>query len=212
MPSTPHAIPLWSGIGWAKAVIDYGLHKVDSKHAVVGGSTLATQLEKLRHSPRGRTNSPVDKLRQMTSATLAAYQEGWTTLHAQQDIIRDYINSIPLAASPGYGDVQGLGDGLWAWYGADVSQMDPLLSAPEASLNARQMRMRARAYRQTLSLLLALRSPHVYLVEDPEALADADRSLSARAGRERGMISPLLRDLALKQRIAPLRRAPALPR
>ena len=198
----------WDRLG--KAVIDYSLHKVDSKHPVVGGSTLATQLEKLRHSPGGRTSSPVEKLRQMTSATLAAYQDGRTTLHAQQDIIRAYINSIPLAASPGYGDVQGLGDGLWAWYGADVSKIDPLLRAPEASLSPREMRMRARAYRETLSLLLALRSPHVYLVENPKALeTQTDRYLRALA--ERGIISPRLRDLALQQTIAPLRRAPAQP-
>ena len=155
----------WDRLG--KAVIDYSLHKVDSRYPVVGGSTLATQLEKLRHSPRGRTGSPADKLRQMTSATLAAYQEGGTTLHAQKDIIRSYINSIPLAASPGYGDVQGLGDGLWVWYGADVSQIDPLLRAREASLSPLEMRMRARAYRQTLSLLLALRSPHIYWSKTP---------------------------------------------
>jgi membrane peptidoglycan carboxypeptidase len=198
----------WDRLG--KAMIDYSLHKVDSKYPVVGGSTLATQLEKLRHSPRGRTSSPVDKLRQMTSATLAAYKEGWTTLHTQQDIIRDYINSIPLAASPGYGDVQGLGDGLWVWYGADLSQIDPLLQAREDSLNPRQMRMRARAYRQTLSLLLALRSPHVYLAEDPKALeTQTDRYLRALA--ERRIISPRLRDLALKQTISPMKRAPAQP-
>jgi membrane peptidoglycan carboxypeptidase len=196
----------WDRLG--KAVIDYGLHKVDSKYSVVGGSTLATQLEKLRHSPGGRTTSPVDKLRQMTSATFAAYQDGWTTLHAQQDIIRSYINSIPLAASPGYGDVQGLGDGLWAWYGADVSRIDPLLQAPEVSLDVNEMRMRARGYRQTLSLLLALRSPHIYLVQDPKALqTQTDRYLRALAGR--GIISHRLRDLALKQTIPPLRRAPA---
>ncbi|MBV9771340.1 MAG: transglycosylase domain-containing protein [Bryobacterales bacterium] len=192
----------------SKAVADYSLHLVDTKHPVVGGSTLATQLVKLRHSPKGRTGSPVEKLRQMTSATLAAYQDGRTTLHEQQDIIRAYINSIPLAASPGYGDVQGLGDGLWTWYGADVSEVDPLLRAPEASLAPREMRMRARAYRETLSLLLALRSPHVYLVEDPGALQmQTDRYLRALA--ERGVISAQLRDLALRQRIAPLKRAPA---
>ena len=196
----------WTRLG--KAVLDYSLHKMDSKHAVVGGSTLATQLEKLRHSPRGRTASPVDKLRQMTAATLAAYQDGPTTIHAQKGIIRGYINSIPLAASPGYGDVQGLGDGLWAWYGADVSKINSLLQEPEASLGRQQMRMRARAYREVLSLLLALRSPHVYLVEDPKALeTQTDRYLRALA--ERGIISPRLRDLALKQNIAPLRRAPA---
>jgi len=198
----------WDRLG--KAVLDYGLHTVDPKHPVEGGSTLATQLEKLRHSPGGRTRSPVEKLRQMASATLAAYQEGSTTLHAQQDIIRGYINSIPLAASPGYGDVQGLGDGLWAWYGADVSETDPLLRAPEVSLSARQMRIRARAYRQTLSLLLALRSPHFYLVQDPKALENqTDRYLRALA--QRGVISPRLRNLALRQKLAPLRRAPAPP-
>ncbi len=196
----------WDRLG--RAVIDYSLHTVDRRHQVVGGSTLATQLEKLRHSPGGRTSSPVDKLRQMATATLAAYQDGRVTLHAQQDIIREYINSIPLAASSGYGDVQGLGDGLWAWYGADVSKIDPMLRAPEASLSARQMRMRARGYRETLSLLLALRSPHVYLVENRGALqAQTDRYLRALA--ERGVISRRLRDLALKQTIQPLRKAPA---
>ena len=33
-----------------------------------GGSTLATQLEKYRHSPEGRTQSARDKLQQMASA------------------------------------------------------------------------------------------------------------------------------------------------
>ena len=198
----------WDRLG--KAVIDYSLHTVDSKHPVVGGSTLATQLEKLRHSPGGRTSSPLDKLRQMTSATLAAYQDGRSTLHAQQEIIRGYINSIPLAASQGYGDVQGLGDGLWVWYGADASRINPLLRAPEASLSARQMRMRARGYREALSLLLALRSPHVYLVEDPKAL-DIQTNRYLRALAERGVISHRLRDLALKQKITPFRRAPAQP-
>jgi membrane peptidoglycan carboxypeptidase len=194
----------------AKAVLDYSLHKVDPKYPVVGGSTLATQLEKLRHSPHGRTHSPIDKLRQMTSATLAAYKEGSRTLAAQQDIVRDYINSIPLAASPGYGDVQGLGDGLWAWYGADIAKINPVLEAPEDSLSKREMLARARGYREALSLLLALRAPHVYLVEDPQALSkQTDRYL--RALCERGIISPRLRDLALTEDIVPLRRAPSQP-
>ena len=198
----------WDRLG--RAVIDYSLHTVDSKHPVVGGSTLATQLEKLRHSPGGRTSSPVEKLRQMASASLIAYQQGPRTLNAQREIIRAYINSIPLAASPGYGDVQGIGDGLWAWYGADVARIDPLLAAPEASLTPREMRMRARAYRETLSLLLALRSPHVYLVENPRAL-ETQTNRYLRALADRGIISQRLRDLALRQRIAPLRRAPAQP-
>jgi membrane peptidoglycan carboxypeptidase len=198
----------WDRLG--KAMVDYSLHVVDSKHPVAGGSTLATQLVKLRHSPGGRTGSPVEKLRQMTSATLGAYEQGRTTLHAQQDIIRAYFNSIPLAASPGYGDVQGLGDGLWAWYGVDISKIDPLLRASEAPLSAAEMRTRARAYRETLSLLLALRSPHIYLVENTKALqAQTDRYLRALA--ERGIISQRLCNLALRESIVPLRRAPAQP-
>ena len=193
-----------------KAMLDYGLHVVDPRHPVIGGSTLATQLEKMRHSPGGRTHSPIEKFRQMTSATLAAYQQGTTTLEAQQKIVRDYLNSIPLAASAGYGDVQGLSDGLWAWYGAEASSVDELLLAHESSLSTSQIANRARAYREVLSLLLALRAPSHYLVDEPESLAaQTDRYLYALG--DRGIISKRLRDLALKARIQPLKRAPAMP-
>ena len=37
-----------------------------------GGSTLATQIEKYRHSPGGRTTGPLEKLRQIGSASLRA--------------------------------------------------------------------------------------------------------------------------------------------
>jgi membrane peptidoglycan carboxypeptidase len=190
-----------------KAVLDYGMHVVDPRHPIIGGSTLATQLEKMRHSPGGRTHSPLEKFRQMTSATLSAYQQGSATLEAQQMIIRDYLNSIPLAASPGYGDVEGLGDGLWAWYGVDVSNIDPLLLAPESNLTDSQMINRARAYREVLSLLLALRSPGHYLVDHRDKLAThTDRYLFALC--ERGIISTQLRDLALAARVQPLKSAP----
>jgi membrane peptidoglycan carboxypeptidase len=192
-----------------KAVLDYGLHVIDPRHPVIGGSTLATQLEKMRHSPGGRTHSPLEKFRQMTSATLSAYQQGSATLEPLQKIVRDYLNSIPLAASAGYGDVEGLGDGLWAWYGTDVVRVDPLLLLPESNLSPRQMMSRARAYREVLSLLLALRAPGHYLVDDPDSLAaQTDRYLFALC--ERGMISTQLRDPALRTRVRPLRRAPAV--
>lgn len=45
-----------------------------------GGSTLATQLEKYRHSPDGLTVSGSEKLRQMISASVRAYQDGPQTL------------------------------------------------------------------------------------------------------------------------------------
>ncbi len=41
---------------------------------VIGGSTLATQLEKFRHSPGGRTETIGEKLRQMASASVRIYR------------------------------------------------------------------------------------------------------------------------------------------
>jgi membrane peptidoglycan carboxypeptidase len=206
-PRHPHRNPAVEWDRLSKAVLDYGLHAVDHGRPVIGGSTLATQLEKFRHSPGGRTHSAVEKLRQMASATLAAYRNGAVTLQAQKKIVCDYLNSIPLAASRGYGEVAGLGDGLWAWYGTDISKVNPLLRADEATLTHHQIRERAQAYREVLSLLLALRAPHLYLVDHPKALAaKTDRYLRALA--ERGVISRELRDFALAARVQPLGRAP----
>ena len=91
-----------------------------------GGSTLATQLEKFRHSPDGRTGSVVEKFRQMGSASIRAYLDGPNTLPARREIALAYLNSVPLGAIPGYGEVHSLGDGLWAWYGAEFATDEPL--------------------------------------------------------------------------------------
>src|SRR5690606_13367603 len=102
-----------------KATSDLILKKVLNDRDVPGGSTLATQIEKFRHSPDGLTLKPIQKLSQMGSASLKAYHNGVDTTEARKQIALDYINSVPLAALPGYGEVFGLGDGLWAYYGAD---------------------------------------------------------------------------------------------
>ena len=113
----------WGRFG--RAVFDAGLHSVDHHIPVIGGSTLATQLEKTRHSPQGRTESASDKFRQMVSASLRAYQGGPATHSAREEIITDYINSIPLSATRGQGEVTGLADGLKDWYGADYQRGQP---------------------------------------------------------------------------------------
>lgn len=199
-PGAPQRNPAieWGRLG--NAAIDFGMHKIVRRHSITGGSTLATQLEKLRHSPEGRTHSPVEKLRQIASASLRSYQDGPRTLDAQRAIIRDYINSIPLAATPGHGEVSGLGDGLAAWYGADFDQVNRLLAGPEDVLSPPQMEARARAYRQVLALFIALRRPAVYLVRDPGALdSETDRYLRALAAG--GVISARLRDAALAEKV-----------
>jgi len=78
----------------ARSVLDLGLAVVDKGHKKIGGSTLATQLEKYRHSPEGVTGSVVEKLRQMVSASLRCYMDGPWTLSTRKRIILDYINSI----------------------------------------------------------------------------------------------------------------------
>ena len=77
-----------------------------------GGSTLATQMEKYRHSPGGRTQSMTEKVQQMASASLRAYLHGDQTLAARQQIVVDYLNTMPLSATIGMGEVFGLGDGM----------------------------------------------------------------------------------------------------
>jgi membrane peptidoglycan carboxypeptidase len=176
------------------------VHFVWKDHPVVGGSTLATQIEKFRHSPGGQTNSALEKLRQMVSASIRAYQEGVETLTTRRQILIDYLNTLPLAGLPGYGEVQGLGDGLWAWYNTDFTRMNQLLGGQGDIDEASSLAARALAYKQVLSLLIALRSPSFYLVQNPQALAahtDTYLHLVHRAG----LISSTLRDAALQAQL-----------
>jgi len=115
----------WNRLG--RAVADRARHLVDEAHPSPGGSTLATQIEKYRHSPEGRTESVKEKLRQIASASVRAYLDGANTLPARRRIVVDYLNTVPLGAQSGFGEVNGLGDGLWAWYGRDLAEVNRLL-------------------------------------------------------------------------------------
>ncbi|MBL8213305.1 MAG: transglycosylase domain-containing protein [Bryobacterales bacterium] len=184
----------------AKAFVDFGVKKVSPGHQISGGSTLATQLEKVRHSPAGRTDGLVEKARQITSASFRAYQTGPTTMETRRRIVRDYINSLPLAATPAHGEIIGLADGLAAWYRTDPDRVNRLLMADEGSLTADEERERAAAYRQVLSLLLAINRPTYYLRQHPEALSErAEAYLRVMASE--GLITPRLRDLAIASKV-----------
>jgi membrane peptidoglycan carboxypeptidase len=163
-----------------------------------GASTLATQLEKFRHSPDGRTDGVAEKLRQVATATARAYLDGAETLHAQQDIVASYLDSTPLASRPGYGEVIGLGEGLFAWYGVDFATANRLLGARDAfSADAER---RAHIYKQALSLLIAQRRPAYYLGagrHELERLTNAYLRVLAAAG----VIDRRLRDAALPFRL-----------
>lgn len=184
----------------ATAAVGLGLNKLGASGNRSGGSTLATQLEKLRHSPDGITPSVGEKFRQMLSASLRAYQDGPETQAARRRIVCDYLNSVPLAAARGYGEVQGLGDGLAVWFGEDFDETNRLLAGladPSKPVSPRA----ARAFREVLTLLLAIRRPTSYLGEDREALRQrVDGYLTLMA--DAGVISRGLRDRARAQRVA----------
>uniref|UniRef100_UPI0025F89340 transglycosylase domain-containing protein n=1 Tax=uncultured Thiodictyon sp. TaxID=1846217 RepID=UPI0025F89340 len=201
----PHINPVVEWDRFARASAALAARKLGANLHVSGGSTLATQLEKFRHSPGGRTRSAPDKVRQMGSASLRTYLGGPQTLEVRRAIALNYLNAIPLAAVPEYGEVHGLGDGLWAWFGADFDTVNALLSA--GSLAADQgatgvTEPQARAYRQVLCLLLSQRRPAAYLRDgraDLQTLADSHLRLLAT----RGIISGALRDAALRVRTPP---------
>ena len=196
-PTYPKRNPAVEWDRFSKAVFDKSLHVFtggDKRSA--GGSTLATQIEKYRHSPDGRTNSLSDKLRQMVSATLRAYQGGEDTTEARRQIVVDYINTVPLSAKVGYGEVNGIGDGMWVWYGRDFADLNRALKGsvdtPEAAL----------AYKQALSLFIAQRRPAHYLgagAQDLEELTNTHLRVLTQAG----IITPQLRDLASQQKLHP---------
>jgi membrane peptidoglycan carboxypeptidase len=166
-----------------------------------GGSTLATQIEKFRHSPGGRTHDSKDKYHQMMSAALRAYQDGEENLPARRRIVLDFVNSVPLGGIPGYGEVNGLGDGLWAWYGQDFGQINQLLADPKADLT-----QRAKAFKQALSLFVAQRRPSGLLGDTTGRLNTLTDSY-IRLLADDQLIPADLREAALLVQINPARQA-----
>ncbi len=121
-PGEPDRNPAidWPRFGLAFAGRVAGV--VDPHLRAGGASTLATQTEKFRHSPEGRTPGIGEKLRQMVTATAHAYLEGPNTIAARRRIMTAYLNSEPLGSRPGYGEIIGVPEALWRWYGTDPAE------------------------------------------------------------------------------------------
>jgi len=218
-PRRPYRNPTVDWGRLARAGMEFGLSRLGSDRQVPGASTLATQLEKFRHSPAGRTESPRDKLVQMASASLRAYMDGPETLGAQQRIVVDYLNSMPLAGIAGLGEVTGLGDGLWAWFGADFDEVNRLLFGGDAVLSdGGEMELtasegsRAVAYRQVLLLLLAIQRPSYFLAhpEGRQALEDRANLFLDLLARD-GVITAAFRDSVRAAEVHVRNRAPEQP-
>jgi membrane peptidoglycan carboxypeptidase len=181
---------------------------IDQRLRGGGASTLATQIEKFRHSPQGRTDNITEKLRQMVSAALLAYQNGPETLEARRRILVTYLNATTLASRPGFGEIIGIGDALAVWFGTDLAEVNRVLKT-SADTRASLAR-KAQLYRQVLGLLLAERRPAYYLQDTHQALEDlTDHYIDLLAGAH--VIDTNLRDAAHAARLHVLPEPPARP-
>ncbi|MCP4113635.1 MAG: glycosyl transferase family 51 [Desulfobacteraceae bacterium] len=163
-PIVPSRNPV---INWNRFIVAgllYGASKVGLPVRIEGGSTLATQLEKYRYSPKGRTYSGVDKLKQMAAATLKVYKHGSDTRTARHEIILDYINTMPLAAVPGHGEIYGMGHGLYSWFGLNLWELSQSLASDGADP------LKSLRFKQALTLLCAVRGPTYYIMVNRAAL------------------------------------------
>ncbi|MBD3895115.1 penicillin-binding protein [Halomonas sp. ML-15] len=196
---SPYANPAVDWPRFAKAAISQVGRALDVSGQSSGGSTLATQVEKYRHSPQGMTGSAREKLRQMISASVRGYQQGPQTLAARQDVALDYLNSVPLSAAPGYGEIHGIGDGLWVWFDADFDALNQLL-VPGFNGPA-NLQQQGLALRQVVALMIAQRRPSWYLNTGRQSLERLTDSY-LRILAEADVIDPMLRDAALVQQLS----------
>jgi membrane peptidoglycan carboxypeptidase len=186
----------------SKAGLLYAGHKLGLPLPVEGGSTLATQIEKFRYADGGRTSSATDKLRQMISASLRVYRDGPDTRNERREIVLDYLNSVPLAAAPDYGEVYGLGNGLHAWFGIDLDQ------ARNTLLQSASEQEKARVFKHIVALICAARAPTFYLVQNRGAL-EARVNFYLRQLEANGTISG---ELARDAESTPLEYLPQAPK
>src|SRR5262249_5642989 len=134
-----------------------------------------------------------------------AYIDGPATKGAREQIITAYLDSTPLSSRPAYGEIIGLPEGVWAWYGTETEEMARVLNSSPTT--EAELARKGEIYRQVLSMLIAQRRPSYYLAVNREALGVlTDQYLGLM--NDAGVIDDALREAAVK---APLRVLPEPP-
>ncbi|HLQ67144.1 MAG TPA: transglycosylase domain-containing protein [Candidatus Limnocylindrales bacterium] len=191
---SPYSNPAIDWSRSAQGMVVYMASRLGLPTPVQGGSTLAVQMEKYRHSPNGRTSSAVEKLRQMIGASLRVYRRGPETTEERHQIVLDYVNTVPLGGTRDYGEVFGLDEAIRVWFGTEPDRVYRALEKP------RLTRAKARALKEVLALVCAVRAPSRYLVADRKALEErADRY--ARLMGNRGILDPKLAAAVVETRL-----------
>ena len=104
----------------------------------------------------------------------------------------DYLNSMPLSSFPGQGEVNGFADGMQMWFGADFNEVNRLLRKPDKDMDDAELKQAAKAYREALSLVMAVKKPSSYLLSER---AELDARVDA-------YLPLLVRDKVISQRMA----------
>lgn len=195
----PYLNPAVDWVRFSKASLHQLGKRIGLDYETIGGSTLATQLEKYRHSPEGITATPEAKLKQMYSASVRAYQRGPVTMPVRQELVLSYVNTVPLSGAPGYGEVHGLGDGLWVWFGAELQRVNNLLN--KQAVAGDTLLAQGQALRQVLSLMIAQRRPSFYLGQEGREELNSLTGGYLRLLASNGYISGALRDAGLAQEV-----------
>lgn len=204
---TKNPVIEWKRMGTAAVGLLAG-RLSDEAGGAGGASTLATQLEKFRFSPDGVTGGIKEKLRQIIAASLRVYQNGPDTTAARKQIVVDYLNATPLAARQNWGEIIGIGDGLWAWFGLELNDITHVLDNQEESKES--LRDKAQIYRSVVALIVSQRRPGYYLVNNRAALEElVDATLDRLAAAN--LISNSLYEASRKTRLVFLAESPPLP-
>lgn len=197
-------------VNWSRldrAVAYQALHLIDHRHETPGASTLATQIEKYRHSPEGRTLSIHEKFLQMEAASFRSYLNGRDNMPHRRDIVVTYLNTVPLTARAGYGEISGLGDGMWVWYGRDFKTWNTILTQDQTRLSHAKQQQHAAVYKQALSLMIAQRRPSYFLKEGSPMLGQMTNHY-LRLLEAAHVISPELLKQALSIPLLPTQGSP----
>ncbi|TXD37859.1 hypothetical protein FRC98_09280 [Lujinxingia vulgaris] len=152
----------WTRLG--VATVSQVRARLGSDAPAIGGSTLAVQMEKFRHSPDGRTSGTREKARQTLTAWLRTYHQGRAADAWAEQIVVDWLNSVPLGHRPGYGPVQGVFEGMWAWFGRPPEEVAQGLNRQRSDAQ------RAQLEREMLALIIAQQRPARYLPGGLDAL------------------------------------------
>lgn len=113
-------------------------------------------------------------------------------------MVRDYLNSVPLSAVPGHGEVHGMAEGLRVWYGADFNKANERLAS--TATDPKSMAEKGLALREMLSLMIAQRRPSHYLTKGHDELADLTDS-HIRLLAQNGVIDAPLAAAALASQV-----------